>query len=317
MHPTPMVPSASASNVPRNAHVFFLGRDHALSTVPAEAQITSSGAILDRRVGTEPYQSLELVPPQLAPNAAYTVEGNLYALKPPPPSQTFGVFRTGTRDDDTPPRLAVVSGVDYPKPSGPMSSCASLPDVVVRVQVTDESPAFIAVFAWIGAMPAEPPLVDSVPIGPGGRIAFDVPSSPGVDVANAAARERDLRSKTLALMAVDVAGNRSEVVVLPSQKKLPAFKHAIFGGAPPGPSVAPSSAPAPPPVTSAPASSSPAPPLPPSSASAAPSASPSPPPVERKSSGCGCDLPGTAWAGDAGLALAGAAVLGLLRRRRR
>lgn len=284
-HVTPMIPPAGATAVPRNARVVFLSRTHSLDAIPVEARLVGAGATLDGRTSTAPHETLELAPPLLAANTTYTVEGRLVAIEGQPLDK-LAELRTGSHEDHEAPKLAVLSGPTYPAAT-PELPCTTAPDVVFRVRVEDASPSFVVAFAWTGTMPANPEVVDARLPEPDGRL--DLRIRPSADV----------RAKTLALMAVDAAGNRGEVVVFPGNKRLPAFTHAIFGGAP------------------AAALSSP----PPSAASAgvSPSAPPpaplsgSPPPVP-PSSGCGCDAAGAARTPTTALALALAASL-LVRRR--
>lgn len=300
---TPMIPPAGATAVPRNARVVFLARTHALDTVPVEARLVGNSVALDARTSTAPYQTLELAPPLLAADTTYTVEGTLVTGESGRTLDKLAELRTGAQEDHDAPKLTVLSGLTYPgAPKKPLP-CNTAPDVVVHVRVDDASPSFVVAFAWKGPMPSSPALVDARSPEHDGRVELRLGAP------------EDLRARTLALMAVDAAGNRSEVVVLPGGKRLPAFTHAIFGGAP-------AVAPAPPPSASAPASPAPDAGAAPSASSPPPpspsSASPGPPPVPPQSSGCGCDVAGTAGTPTTALALAlGLAASSLARRRRR
>lgn len=224
---------------------------------------------------------------------------------------TFSTFTTTTSADTAAPVLARVGAPVLERVKGPVvTSCTTRAWTRIDVAVSDSSPVTIAV--WEGRLRdpdlTEPPLEYRSVSGGSISVLGDArlyKPDPGDAVDGHPGKGR-----RYALMAIDAAGHRSDVVFTPSGKRVPAV--AIASSPPPTPAApASSSSPpseAPPADLAQPADS--AQPADPAPSSAAP-----PPPASPRRGGCaGCAAgggPDGALVGGLGL------VLAVLRRRRR
>jgi hypothetical protein len=209
---------AGSAKAPANVRVMLSRPQSAFATSPPDEGVTirempggKTVASTVERFGPARVDLVPLAP--LTPGVSYEVVWTL--------PQPIARFVVGAERDDTAPVLASVGTPQLKTWHANGPSCATQRFTEIAVDVTDASPVIIAIWESTSGDPVltKPPLEYAVPVM--GRIVIDGhaaiydpttrrdPSHPG-------------RGTRYALMAIDAAGNRSEVVMWPGGKRLPA-----------------------------------------------------------------------------------------------
>jgi hypothetical protein len=214
----------SGKDVPVNAQLRMLGTGSALEVDP-------TGAVYELRTGgnavaaaaRQMTESVEILPAStLAPRTTYELVWSLRGSGDPTlfPLETF---ETGSRVDSTPPVLRSVGAPAYhPLRGEAVTDCHPWQWMVVPISVTDDSRVVVA--AWFGddhghVDTTRPPDIYGNPDG--GTAWIVLPSGDTDDKAPDFGRYR-FRKRAFALMAIDEAGNRSEIVAMPGGRRSPA-----------------------------------------------------------------------------------------------
>jgi hypothetical protein len=279
----------AGTDVPVNATLRMLSSGETLEVRPSDGiyELRSGGTpvAVDARTMDG---SVELLPKaRLKASTAFEVWWTLRGNPAGEARWKLTSFQTGTRVDTTAPVLRSVGAPAFhPTRAESTSDCDPWQWMVVPIAVTDDSDVVIA--AWFA--------------GAGGRLdttrppdVYGQPRSGSVELVLTGAASNDkapdygrytIARGPFALMALDAAGNRSDVVTVPGARRSPAVVwppgSAVMGTvattAPPGSAPVADAAPAVPPATAA---------LPTASAAAASAIQP---PAERPPAGCGCGL---------------------------
>jgi hypothetical protein len=297
-------PALACTGAP-TTFAFPAGSDEPLNVRP---RMVSTGGVLETdprgaryqlRTGIMPVgatarsmsSSVELLPASnLLPSTDYEILWSLPFGSAPGDSVHLASFRTGSRIDTTPPAIrAVGAPAFHPTRGEALTDCHPWQWVALPVTVADDSDVIVA--AWIGDTSgrvdaSRPPDVYDRPSAGGVLLVLPYESRPDADPEKVDPGERyRFKRRTLSIMAIDAAGNLSDVVAVPSGKRSPAPSWPPAGAvATATSSSAAAEAPTPSASVSTPPPATVSAPAPPSPASAAP------PPAERPPAGCACAL---------------------------